>query len=781
RTDIYALGCTIYELLSGRTPFIGNTTSELRRQHLEREATPLYLVAKNVPEPVSRVLMRSLAKDKDERFQSAAEFAAELKRAYDESFGNTVTAHRSQFLSKQMTETIDPAQPEDPPPASSPRADRQSTMEVLPFAKPPQVFSEMARTQDDDQEPMPIRLAKAVEEARRRIEEEQRHAEEARKRAEEEEARLKAEEEERLRAEEERKRAEAEAARLAEEERWRAEEEARHRAEEEAARRKAEAEARRRAEEEARLKAEEETRRKAEEERLRAEEEARRLAEEERQRAEAEAKRRAEEEAARRKAEEEERRRVEEEARRQAEEEAARRKAEEEARRREEEAARLRAEEEERQRAVAEARRRAEEEEARRVAEEQRQAEEARKHAEEAQREKRELEQREREERELALAATRERAERERREVEEQRAQALAAQEQVAEQAQKANAATMPDEVGQQVAAQEQVPAQSEELPLVVDSPSTIEDFAPPSSPAQAVASEADTKEKVLSGDVTLPPPPPTPQSDATYQASIFGYTSGAPSFAVDTKPDEESFDPEVTLVPGVRSVQQNPPAEVKPDAAQGSAQAQADAQADAQASREPISREFQRPEQASPYVEQPQSLPSPTHQPRQEYSTTPVYTPAPDYANWTAEAGQAKISGARTGKRQLWFIGALLLALLVVVGVTSVVGIYLYRRFFTAKPPVVQTAKDEDVSTVLATMPSGTITVSAPQGSEVFIDDERVGVTGANNQFTTQALVGVRNVRVTKGGSRPWIRDEKVKADTPLKLSARLQREMKS
>ncbi|HYO92598.1 MAG TPA: serine/threonine-protein kinase, partial [Pyrinomonadaceae bacterium] len=143
RTDIYALGCTFYELLSGRTPFIGNTTSELRRQHLEREATPLHLVAKNVPEPISRVIMRSLAKDRDERFQSAAEFMSELKRAYDESFGSTASTTRSQLLSKQqLTETIDPAQQATPEPPA-PR-DRQSTMEVLPFAKPPQLFSELA-------------------------------------------------------------------------------------------------------------------------------------------------------------------------------------------------------------------------------------------------------------------------------------------------------------------------------------------------------------------------------------------------------------------------------------------------------------------------------------------------------------------------------------------------------------------------------------------------------------------------------------------------------------
>jgi serine/threonine protein kinase/Flp pilus assembly protein TadD len=104
RTDIYALGCTLYELLAGRTPFIGRTTSEVRRQHLEHEPVPLIEVATHVPLPVSRVIMRALAKDRDERQQSAAVFASELRRAYIESYGTTATTTHSQIFSPQLQE-----------------------------------------------------------------------------------------------------------------------------------------------------------------------------------------------------------------------------------------------------------------------------------------------------------------------------------------------------------------------------------------------------------------------------------------------------------------------------------------------------------------------------------------------------------------------------------------------------------------------------------------------------------------------------------------------------
>jgi serine/threonine-protein kinase len=105
RTDIYALGCTLYEMLAGHPPFLGQTTPEMRRKHLNDAPVPLHEITRRVPEAISRVILRALEKDRDDRQATAEEFAAEFRRAYEESvIGTTSTDDQKRSSALQVSE-----------------------------------------------------------------------------------------------------------------------------------------------------------------------------------------------------------------------------------------------------------------------------------------------------------------------------------------------------------------------------------------------------------------------------------------------------------------------------------------------------------------------------------------------------------------------------------------------------------------------------------------------------------------------------------------------------
>ncbi|MEV6259430.1 protein kinase [Streptomyces sp. NPDC051784] len=73
RSDLYATGCLLYELLALRPPFTGETPLSVVYQHVQDMPVPPSQVAGAVPPELDGLVMRSLAKDPDDRFQSAEE------------------------------------------------------------------------------------------------------------------------------------------------------------------------------------------------------------------------------------------------------------------------------------------------------------------------------------------------------------------------------------------------------------------------------------------------------------------------------------------------------------------------------------------------------------------------------------------------------------------------------------------------------------------------------------------------------------------------------------
>lgn len=79
RSDIYSLGATFYHFITGRFPYEGSTASEIAQQHLFGTLVPPDKINPDIPEALSRIVVKMMAKDPALRYQDAAELADDLR------------------------------------------------------------------------------------------------------------------------------------------------------------------------------------------------------------------------------------------------------------------------------------------------------------------------------------------------------------------------------------------------------------------------------------------------------------------------------------------------------------------------------------------------------------------------------------------------------------------------------------------------------------------------------------------------------------------------------
>ena len=79
-SDLYSAGVVLYEMLTGKTPFNGDTPIEIAMKHLNEAPRPPSELRSEIPAELDLIVLRALAKDPHDRYQSAEEFSEDLDR-----------------------------------------------------------------------------------------------------------------------------------------------------------------------------------------------------------------------------------------------------------------------------------------------------------------------------------------------------------------------------------------------------------------------------------------------------------------------------------------------------------------------------------------------------------------------------------------------------------------------------------------------------------------------------------------------------------------------------
>jgi eukaryotic-like serine/threonine-protein kinase len=132
RSDLYSLGCVLYEMLTGRPPFTADSPVAVASKHVLEQPVPPSRLNADVSPQLDAIVMRALSKDPDDRYQDATEMREDLERARQ---GMPVMATPVLPSAPQTTQVIQRAQPQPTsvlPPGAIPPGEPGPTRDRTP-------------------------------------------------------------------------------------------------------------------------------------------------------------------------------------------------------------------------------------------------------------------------------------------------------------------------------------------------------------------------------------------------------------------------------------------------------------------------------------------------------------------------------------------------------------------------------------------------------------------------------------------------------------------------